>query len=117
MDSVTRRALARNVGELMRIKDWRQPQLASHAGIAQTSVSNIVRPESGRSPTLANIEAVASALRVPAWMLLIPEIPSSLLGSRDLPKLIDSFLRLEKSGAEQVARVAEAEARYQVSRQ
>lgn len=116
MDDETRRALSSNVSVLMLSKGWKQPQLAQHAGIAQTSVSNIVRPDSGKSPTLSSIQAVAVAFRVPPWMLLIPDIPPTLLKSRDLQKLVASFIRLEKAGAEQVARVAEAEARYQINR-
>lgn len=116
MDDETRNALARNVSILMRAREWKQTDLATHAGIAQTSVSNIVRADSGKSPTLSSIQAVAAALRVRPWMLLIPNVPEPMLRSPELPRLIDAFLRLERQGAAQVARVAEAEARYQIGK-
>lgn len=75
MHTPVRKVLAENLKTLMRrtISLDTQAKVARKAGIAQTSVSNMLRPETGAmaSPKLDSVEKVARAFGIAAWQLLL----------------------------------------------
>jgi transcriptional regulator with XRE-family HTH domain len=111
MDRNTRQTVAANVRRLRTALRWSQSTLGHKAGIAQTAVSSVEQPD-GKSPQLDTLDALAAALHVPTWTLLIDsdDLDAAKMATLDL--LTKSFVHLPPSGQEQVTRVAEAEARY-----
>jgi transcriptional regulator with XRE-family HTH domain len=115
MDGTTRRALAHNVKRLRQRAGWNQTELAQRAGLAQTLVSYLERPD-GKSPTLATIVSIAHALRIPLWALLLPELPDDPAVAHRLDKLADTYLHIGPDGQRTLDTIAEAEARYDSAR-
>jgi transcriptional regulator with XRE-family HTH domain len=111
MDRNTRQIVAANVRRLRNALNWSQSTLGKKAGIAQTAVSSVEQPD-GKSPQLDTLEALATALNVPTWTLLIDADDLTAAKMTTLDVLAKSFAHLPASGQEQVTRVAEAEARY-----
>lgn len=111
MDRQTRAAIARNIRQLREAAALSQAQLATKAGIGQTSISNMERVD-GKSPTAETLECVASALRVPPWILMLPEIPSDLSTLKHLERLALTYLSVGDAGRRTIDTIAEAEARY-----
>jgi transcriptional regulator with XRE-family HTH domain len=111
MDANTRKAFADNIRALREMAGLSQTGLAKRSGIAQTAISYCEQAD-GKSPTLETISALAKALRVPAWWLLIDHAAPDPATAQELGKLADLYAKLPKEGKSQVLRVAEAEARY-----
>jgi len=111
MDKETRRTLAENVKRLREAEGWAQVKLAQKAGIAQTAVSYVERPDK-KSPTLDTICALAGAFGVPAWTLLIPSDNLDPSHMNDLNGIVETYTHLPSEGQDQVRRVAESESRY-----
>jgi transcriptional regulator with XRE-family HTH domain len=94
--------LAENLDHFMRERGITQQALALKSGVGQTTISLYLRPEARKdthsggaaSPTLAKIEALASALEVDMWELLRPLTANE----RDLLR------RIELVVAEQMAK-------------
>jgi len=72
--------LAVNLREFMADRGLTQQKLAALSGVKQTTISLYLRPEARNndaatgkrsSPTLAGVEAIASALQVEIWELLL----------------------------------------------
>jgi len=68
MEDNTRRILSRNIRYFRCLHGWSQEQLAELSGLHRTYVGAIERAE--RNVGLDNLERLASALRVPAALLL-----------------------------------------------
>lgn len=90
---------------------WKQETLARQSGIAQTTISYILRADS-KSAGIMVIDALAHALGVPAWMLLVDFGPITDQEMHRIDRLLQVYARLPEIGKEQVDRVAEAESRY-----
>lgn len=115
MDGKTRAALARNVRTLRAWHKLSQAELGAKADLAQTLISYLEQPD-GKSPTLSTIEAVAAALRVPAWALLLPDLPTEPAVTRNLDRLATTYLHVGTDGRETLDKIAESEARYYAGR-
>lgn len=112
MDAKARKALSTNVKRLMEINGWNQPALRRKTGLAQGTISYIVRGEA-RSVGIDAIEALADAFGVPIWALLIDfgnEVTRDELKRTD--RLLQAYAKLPPVGKDTVDRVAEVEARY-----
>lgn len=72
--------LAANLKEAMEAKGWKQARLSKESGVAQTTISLYLSPDrrkpsaSGKIPSgkLAEVEAMARALGLEYWELLMP---------------------------------------------
>jgi len=75
MGTPVRKVLAENLKTLMRRtpKLKTQAALAGKAGVAQTSISNMLRPQTDAmtSPKLDSVEKVAGAFGLATWQLLL----------------------------------------------
>lgn len=103
MDKTSSRViLAHNLSRLMKSNAnlGTQTKLALKAGIAQTSVSNMLRPSTTamKSPKLDQVEKVARAFGLSTWQLLVDpnlmaqEVADSLMR----PAIQDGDARLKK---------------------
>lgn len=106
--------LADNVRKLMDAENFSQTDLARKAEIAQKTVSDLLgygRTQQ-KAPTLRTIEAIARALQVPVWVLLIPDLPLELLRSAQFANLVLDYRAATASGRDSIERIARGEARY-----
>lgn len=82
MSKTAKQVLAANLRALMggdpglnsQTKIASRAQKAGGKKVAQTSVSNMLNPNSRISPTLENIEAIACVFGLQAWQLLHPTL-------------------------------------------
>lgn len=86
-----RKTVAQNLKALLGHRKWTQLQLEAKSGVSQSHISNILRGENDAST--AKLEAIAGAFGIPAWLLLVPELPIEVLDSPELPQLIDRYRR------------------------
>jgi transcriptional regulator with XRE-family HTH domain len=111
MDRHTRAAIARNVKKLRERAKLSQEKLGQRAVLAQTAISYIENPE-GKSPSVDTLEAVAAALRVPAWTLMLPDAGEHPEALSNLNRLVTTYTNISDQGRRTVDAIAEAEARY-----
>ncbi len=111
MDTNTRKIVAANVARLRKDRGMNQTELGSRAGVGQTTISSIENPE-GKSPTLETLSAIAKALQVPEWTLLVDGSALDSTQLKALDHLVHIYADLPAAGKNQVQRVAEAEERY-----
>lgn len=89
--------LASNLDQAMKERGIKQPKLASMSGVAQTTISLYLHPErrrpgaSGKPPSgkLAEVEALASALGMPYWELMMPASPEHRALLRQFSQLVE----------------------------
>lgn len=107
-------ALANNLKRLMEHQGLSQNELARKSGIGQRSLSTILNLERPLeiNPRSTTITAIASYFGIPAWQLLIPDLPLELMLSHRLTKLIENYRDAPEVGRTNVDRVSESEVRY-----
>jgi transcriptional regulator with XRE-family HTH domain len=111
MEIQTRQLVAANVKRLRQARHMTQTQLGERSGVGQTTVSSVEQP-GGKSPTLETLAALAKALDVPEWTLLVDGAALDATQLKAMDALVHSYAALPASGKTQVLRVAEAEERY-----
>lgn len=111
MDTGIRRAIARNVKTLRTLAGMTQGQLARKAGTAQTVISYVEKPD-GKSPAVDTLSQIATALKVPAWALMmdLEDVNPVVLARAGL--VIQGYLDVKEDGRRQIERVVDAESRY-----
>lgn len=92
-----------------------QSALAQKSGVSQRTISNMLNPDYDPrySPTLNNIEKVADALGISPWQLLIEAVPTEVIASRDIEKLVHIFSTVSEEGRDAILSVGKREVRYQ----
>lgn len=111
MDSTTRAAIAANIKRLRARQKWTQDELATRAGVAQTLISYLEKPDS-KSPTIETMEKVAAAFGIPAWTLMIDTDRLDPERMRSLDSVVHSYVNLPADGQASIHRVADMEVRY-----
>ena len=111
MEIQTRQLVAANVKRLRQARHMTQTQLGERSGVGQTTVSSVEQP-GGKSPTLETLAALAKALDVPEWTLLVDGAALDATQLKAMDALVHSYAALPAAGKTQVLRVAEAEERY-----
>jgi len=84
-------ALAHNVQRLMEQQQLSQAELGRKSGVAQRTIStllDVANPEA-INPRARTIEQLAAYFGVPAWQLLVPDLPMDMLRSKQLGVTID----------------------------
>ncbi len=79
--------LARNLARLMAVSEDMRTQmaLAKRSGVAQTTISNYLRPSSyDGAPQLDKIEALAKVFGLEAWHLIHPTMGDREFNQREL---------------------------------
>lgn len=99
---------ATNLDRLMKERGLVDRALELKSGIGHKTINNM---RNGRhAPNLDNIEAVAKALQVEPWMLLVPNAPLDLLRSGKLQRLMSNFLAADERQQESLIALAESAA-------
>ena len=86
-------SLARNLRYLMDQHQLSEAAVARRAGVSQRTVNNMLRQAT--SPSLDNVEMVAQSFGLNLWHLIMPDLPTDLIGSKSLAKLYHSFCRAD----------------------
>lgn len=109
-NSITRDIAAKNIAMLMQRDGLTQMELAKRAGVSQKTISNMLNPGQGvNSPRLDNVTAVAQALGLELWQLLLPQIPDDAREIRALSTVVENYLFCSSEGRANISRVAELE--------
>lgn len=112
--------VAENLEALMGYRGDKQAGLARRAGVSQRTVSNLLNPKAGHSPTLDKLERVANAYGLEAWQLQIPGLDAeAMLGSghRQFQSVVYSYMQADSNGRAYLARVGEKESAYRLTDQ
>ncbi|MFA7656522.1 helix-turn-helix domain-containing protein [Acidithiobacillus thiooxidans] len=115
MEAATKKVFAQNLASLMASRNMSQSALAQKSGVSQRTISNMLNPDYDPrySPTLNNIEKVADALGISPWQLLIEAVPTEVIASRDIEKLVHIFSTVSEEGRDAILSVGKREVRYQ----
>lgn len=108
MQTPVRETLAENLALLMERSTGLKTQasLAKRSGVAQTSISNMKRPDSPamKSPKLDQVEKIASAFGLATWQLLLDRrtVGQELADMLMRPAVTDA--RIEANGFKSIGR-------------
>lgn len=83
---------AKNLQRVMQEHDLSSLELSKRAGMPQKSVWNAANNE--HSPRLTNVESICKALLVSPAVMLTPHMPTGVLMSRRVPRLVDKYAKL-----------------------
>jgi transcriptional regulator with XRE-family HTH domain len=86
----TRSIFASNLRRLMKARGESQMDLAKRAHVSQKQISNILSGAS--APTTETAEALARACGMPAWALMIRELPAADIQRLAIDKMVGAFL-------------------------
>lgn len=115
MDSEDRKALAENLGVLMRHHGHSQAYVQQRTGVAQRTVGNLLNPQSPHAPTISKINQVAEFYGLKGWQLLVPgQSLDTLLAGKRLERVVTSYLHADDEGRRYIERVSEKESDYRV---
>jgi transcriptional regulator with XRE-family HTH domain len=103
----TRETIARNLRELLDLREWSEHQLAARSKVAQKTINNVLHQRSACSVETA--EAVARAFNLAGWHLLIPGLPSQIMKSPALFTLVQDWLTSSRDGRQLIELVARRE--------
>lgn len=105
--------LAENLAAIMKrrgLKDRKVSALAKSVGasIGPKTVNNIQNKR--HATTLETLSAVAEALRVPAWMLLLPKLNPEIPNDPAVLKLLDDYLACDPETRRAIERIVAGQA-------
>ncbi len=101
-----RTRLSRNLSLLMALRGMKQVALAEASGVTQAAVSLILRREAG--PSIDTLAALAKALSVPVWLLLMPI--DTIDDVEALPELQELWRAADEGGRNYIRDTAAREA-------
>lgn len=106
--------LAANLQRLMDHYGLSQAELARRSGVAQRTISTLLNDEdpNASNPRAKTLEQLATYFGIPAWQLLVPDMPLELLVSHQLTKLVENYRDAPDEGRATVDRIAQSEVRY-----
>lgn len=112
MKSNELRVAGQRIRKLRVAQGWSQVVLARNADVDQKTVSNIERGGNmDGSVTIKNIAKVADALKVPLWVILLPE-SDNLVDDAILPTVVSNYAKAGHDGRTAIARVSQMAAHY-----
>ena len=90
-----------------------QRDLSAASGVSQRQISNILSETTTCSVETA--DALAAAFKLVGWHLLIPDLPSELLNSPSLNRLVSAYVHASEDTRHYMDQVAEREGKYTVN--
>ena len=96
---------ANNLQRVMREHDLSSLELSKRANLPQKSVWNAANNE--HSCRLSNLEAICKALLVSPAVMLTPHVPTSVLMSRRVPRLVDKYAKLSMDDRERLEAIVD----------
>lgn len=106
----TRDVFARNLSWLLHERQWSQRDLAQRSGVSQRQISNIVTGK--MAPTIETADALAEAFGLPGWILLNADMPTDLLETPSLRKLVAGWIKASDEDRAYLDRVSAQAAKY-----
>lgn len=84
--------VARNLQKICKEHDLSSRELATRADMPQKTVYSMINGE--HSPRISNLEKLAKALLVSPTALVTPHLPTNILMSRRVPRIVDKYAKL-----------------------
>lgn len=106
----TRFTLSKNLAWLLERRNWSQRDLAKRSGVSQRQISNIL--SNAVACSIETAEALAGAFGLTAWLLLNSDLPTSLLESAALRKLVHDWIAAKDIDRDYLNRAADQAAKY-----
>ena len=112
MAKSTKEVVIANVKTLMSMRQDTTYSLAKRAGLAQSTIVNIL---SGRHKiSVDTAESLANAYGLDGWHLLLRNLDADLLGSPRIDKLYQRYIAASGEGRDYIDSVAERESKYTI---
>lgn len=86
--------------------------VARMSGVSPKSVNNMLHGRHGAK--LDHVEAVAQVFSLNLWQLILPDLTAELVKNGQLAKLVKHYAEANEQGRENISRVADFEARYNI---
>lgn len=113
-------AVADNLKSLMEYFGHSQMDLSRASRVSQRTISNLLNPDAGHSPTLDKLERIAEAYGLEVWQLHIPGLDVEAVvgsGRKQFASVVYSYLQADSNGRAYLARVGEKESAYRLTDQ
>jgi transcriptional regulator with XRE-family HTH domain len=105
----TANSVARNLRALMEGAKCNQSELARQSGISQRHISDILAGHSQCTVPVANQLAAPFGLK--GWHLLLPDLPTDLVASPAIARLVAAYISADAAGREFLDAAGEREAK------
>jgi transcriptional regulator with XRE-family HTH domain len=105
----TQSSVAKNLRALMDSSGWNQSELARRSGVSQRHISDILSNRSNCTVPLAN--ALATPFGLNGWHLLLPDLPTDLVASPAIARLVSAYINADADGREFMDAAAAREAK------
>ena len=92
--------VARNLQKICKEHDLSSRELATRADMPQKTVYSMINAE--HSPRISNLEKLAKALLVSPTALVTPHLPTNILMSRRIPRIIEKYTKLPMEDRDRV---------------
>lgn len=96
--------VAANITKWMAARQMNDRDVERVCGVGHKTVNNMRHHR--HEPELDNIEKVAGALRIPPWMLLVPELDDVVFTDDALRSLIEDYVSSRPSSRAHIAGIA-----------
>jgi transcriptional regulator with XRE-family HTH domain len=94
--------IGRNLARLRANKGISQAELGRTSQISQRTVSNVEKLGESGSPTVDTVEILANYFRIPAWLMLVDNMPLNPVSGRRLDEALQAMLSMSEHGLHKV---------------
>lgn len=95
---ITANSVAKNLKALMEGAGWNQTELARRSGVSQRHISDILNGHAHCTVPFAN--ELAGPFNLHGWHLLLPDLPTDLVASPAIAKLVAAYINADEAGRE-----------------
>jgi transcriptional regulator with XRE-family HTH domain len=92
--------VGKNLQKIAKEHDLSSRDIGSRANMPQATVYKLL--EGQHNPNLSTIESICNALLIHPAVLMMPFLPTSMLMSKRVPKLVESYAKLNPEQRDQV---------------
>ena len=105
----TANSVAKNLRALMAGAGWNQSELGRRSGVSQRHISDILNGHAQCTVPVANELATPFGLK--GWHLLLPDLPTDLVASPAIAKLVEAYIKADQAGRDFLDAAGEREIR------
>lgn len=102
-------SVAKNLKALMDGAGMNQSELARQSGISQRHISDILKGNTQCTVPVTN--SLAAPFGLTGWHLLLPDLPTDLVASPAIAKLVEAYIKADAAGREFLDAAGEREFR------
>ena len=95
--------VAKNLQKICREHDLSSRELAARADMPQKTVYTMINGE--HSPRISNLEKLAKSLLVSPTALVTPYLPTNILMSRRVPRLVEKYAKLSMDDRDRLEQI------------